>query len=522
MDAAAGSHSPHDGGSAKQDPACGRRGKALAALALVLLLAGIGLRFHRLGAKALWLDEVFTLVRAGEGSAGEILRRVQQNERHPPLFHLLSAPALRLLRGDAAARILPAVASSLTLALAALLAWRLYGPAAGLFTLALSACSSFQVALAQEGRPIELATFFLLASTFAFVRLTSAPRAGPAWLVLYAAAVALSLYTYYYALYPVLAQFLALPLRGGAGGRRWPVAAAGAAGILLLVPWIAYAWPSLVLFSSLAAGESGVNYDAGILAGLARALLAFPLGLPGGWPNGLLAAGLAVALGAALVFLRRRRGDLALFALLLGLPLLAVYVSPFRPEYFQPRHLAFVAPLVLVLLGGLLAGMRPRWAAALPLAAWLALNAWALSLYFDDGYRKTPVREMAEAVASAARPGDAVLLNPAFAVFSWERYADTQRTPAIAVYPDHFAELPARIASCRRIWLLEYRSRTFGPLASYHKTVERAMRFTGLRRSLSGASETLVCSLYEAKVAPAGSPPPAPRQTRGLPPRAGN
>ena len=116
----------------------------------LLVLAGAGLRFSGLGDKALWLDEVFTMVRTHQAGPAEILERVKTNERHPPLFHLLSAPFLRPGHGDAAVRLLPALASTLAVLLTGLLAWRMFGRGAGLAAAALAACSSLEVTVAQD------------------------------------------------------------------------------------------------------------------------------------------------------------------------------------------------------------------------------------------------------------------------------------------------------------------------------------------------------------------------------------
>jgi len=496
------------------------RPKLFLTLLVLLVLAGAGLRFHALGDKALWLDEVFTLVRTDDAGALEILQRVRANERHPPLFHLLSAPLLRPGHGDAAVRILPALASTLTVLMAGLLGRRLFGPTAGLVAALLLALSAFEVTVAQEGRPAALATLLLLASTFAFHRAVFGPRGRKALPVLaaYGLLTALALHTYYYAAFLLAAQLLFLPILGLMRGREgrylqrccWPAAAAGAVGILLFLPWAFSARESLQRFSSMAAGKESVNYGLVTVVDFFRTLAVHPLKFSIGWLNLALAI-LVLALLAAglLLWPRRDRQDLVLAGLLLLLPLLGVMASPFKPEIFQPKHLAFLSPVFIILLARLLSRIRPRWATLVPAVLIIGLNIFSLTLYYGDGYHKTAVRECTAAIATSVRPGDAILFNPAFASGSFERYEAGTPLPKIIVYPNRFDTLRGELLRHRRVWLVEYRGATFGPLPSYNATVRRALRPIGGQRTFAGVNEAITVSLHHHLAAGRSRPEPS-------------
>ncbi len=498
----------------------GRRLWIVPLVLCLLVLAGAGLRYYHLGEKALWLDEVFTLVRTQQAGPAEIMERIKTHERHPPLFHLLSAPLLRPGHGDAAVRLLPALASTLSVLFTALLAWRMFGRSAGLAAAALAACSSFEVAVAQEGRPAALATFLLLASTLAFHRAVFGKRdRGALWAaILYGLLVALALHTYYYAVYLVAAQLLfllvhgALDARGSSFSRsfRWPVALAGVAGCLLLLPWALWVRESLLRFSEMASARETVNYGPLAVADFFRALYVFPLKFSAGWLNwGLAVLVLAQLAAALLIFRKRDRRQLLLVVLLLALPLVAVLASPFKPELFQPRHLAYLSPVFFILLARLLTVLRPRWAAIMLAIGFLVLNIFSLRLYYDPGYRKTAVRDCTAAIAASARPGDAVLFNPAFASPSFERYEPGPALPKIIVYPSRFDELRGELLRHRRVWLVEYRGATFGPLPSYGAAMGRTMRPAGGQRTFSAVNEAITVSLHINPAArqrrPAGS-----------------
>lgn len=512
------------------EPTRQKRERLILLALAILVLAAAGLRFYQLGKKALWMDEVFTLVRTYQAGPAEILERVKTHERHPPLFHLLSAPFLRPGHGDAAVRLLPALASTLTVLLTGLLGWRFFGPSAGLAAAGLAAFSSFEISVAQEGRPAALATLLLLASTLAFYRAVFGERGRTtmAAAIAYGLLAALSLYTYYYAVYLLAAQFLfllglgaadALVSGGGSGrvkaflrGCRRPVLLAGAAGGLLVLPWAIHARESLLRFSGMASAKETVNYGPLAAVDFFRALYVFPLKFSADWINLVIAIlVLAQVAAALLIHGKRDRRQLLLTGLLLALPLAAVLVSPFKPELFQPRHLAFLTPVFFILLARLLTVLRPRWIAVLLGVAFLGLNIFSLQLYFDSDYRKTAVRDCTSAIAASARPGDAVLFNPAFASYSYERYESGSPQPKIIVYPNRFDSLRGELLKYRRVWLVEYRGATFGPLPSYGATVGRAMRPAGGRRTFAGVNEAITVSLHRSPAArnrrPAGAGP---------------
>jgi hypothetical protein len=254
----------------------------------------------------------------------------------------------------------------------------------------------------------------------------------------------------------------------------------------------------------MAAAKETVNYGPLTLLDFFRALTVFPLKFGAGWLNWGLALLVALLLAAAFFAgWRRHRPSAALFGLLLALPLLAVLLSPFKPELFQARHLAFLCPYFLVLLAALPGLLRPRWLAIIPGLLYLGLNLFSLQLYFDEGTRKTAVREAAAAIAAAARPGDAVLFNPAFAGQAFERYEVGPPLPKIIVYPNEFDRLKGELLRRPRVWLVEYRGATFGPLPSYDATVRRTLRPAVRPRTFAGYNEAITVSLH---VNPAARP----------------
>ncbi|MBL7223812.1 MAG: glycosyltransferase family 39 protein, partial [Candidatus Brocadiae bacterium] len=183
-----------------------RRPIALAALAIALLALGVGLRFYRLGAKSLWLDEAQTLFYV-DRPLGETLAAVRARDAHPPLYYAL----LHLWMGgsscEARARAFSALASTLTLVVFFDLARRLLGIGAALVAAGVLAVSAFQVYFAQEARHYALATLWVTLAWWFLVLLLKRGkgRAWPLWLGLAVANTA-ALYTFYYTLFAIVAQ----------------------------------------------------------------------------------------------------------------------------------------------------------------------------------------------------------------------------------------------------------------------------------------------------------------------------
>jgi len=167
-------------------------------LALALILAaGAALRFATLESQGFWFDEAFTVQIASlEPSA--MLERLVATENTPPLYYVLTAVSERLFGADEAAlRVLPALAGTLTIPVVAWAAAMLAGRRAALIAGALTASSPLLVWYSQEARSYSLLTLLAAVSFLSFV--ATLQGRGRRWAWAWSAASALALCTHYLA-----------------------------------------------------------------------------------------------------------------------------------------------------------------------------------------------------------------------------------------------------------------------------------------------------------------------------------
>ncbi len=145
---------------------------------IAILLIGAFLRFYRLGAKSLWLDEAFTLWVANH-SFGDVWNWIARIDQHPPLFYLLLSGWVKLF-GDSeiTIRALPALLGTLTLPLFYATARRIAPPTTALLALLLLAINPFHIDYAQDTRMYTLLTFAGCGAIYFMLRLVGDERVG--------------------------------------------------------------------------------------------------------------------------------------------------------------------------------------------------------------------------------------------------------------------------------------------------------------------------------------------------------
>lgn len=279
-------------------------------------------------------------------------------------------------------------------------------------------------------------------------------------LVAYGLLASFSLYTQYFAVWPILAHLLhALLLsrrtRGDARPVRFlpffvTVAAAG----LSFVPWFLYflaappgASPAIVppygrylhAVWRMAVGPAFVPLDR-VRAdeGVGSVLREQPVAIA---VSALL---WLVPIAFGVRALGKDRGLRSFLACGILLPSVAVVALGIRYPLVEEKYLVFLAPLFLLIavLGALTA---PRWAKPLLLAALVAVHAAGLVAYHarevpavievlagGHPYGKEQWREVQGAVSRATAKGDVVLLHAPYMRFVWDFYAKgdlVERTP---------------------------------------------------------------------------------------------
>jgi len=426
-------------------------GAGLAALAGLALW----LRLHTLGSQSFWFDEVLTAI--GAQSLTWVLY-TPQIFGHPPLQYL-AALATAALGADESSLRAPFLAAGVaTIVATACLGRRLLGPGTGLLAAGMLALAPFHVELSQLARPYAFLLLFSVLSLLALLRALEEGR-GTDWLW-FSALAALNVYTHYLALEVLLLEAVTAGLWLRRAGRLRILAALvsfGAVGLLLL-PWV----PVFRRLGAAHVGGGALPLPA--LMDLVMGVFVSQFVGPG--PEGLLAAGLVLC---GLLGLRRRPRVATTMLLWLVLPLAWLWAA--QPAHFVAgRHLAFVMPVVFLLLGhGItsLAGAATRvrrWprsadgalaravagsVAAMLLLMWTAPTAAGLHGYYRHRLG-TDWRTVAEVLDRLHAPGDEVVatLGAAYPL----RYYWRESVPEVDAtsLPRHHRAL----AAGRRLWIV--------------------------------------------------------------------
>ena len=350
-----------------------------------LLAIGAALRFYRLGARSLWLDEVLVWDESGGASIGAVVRRLSAVPSLMPLHFVITWIVRRFGDSEIWLRLVPAVAGALAVPAMFAVARDLFGRRAGIIAALLVAVSPFLIWYSQENAAYALLVLLTIVQMqLAYLAVT---RSRLVYWLGFSIVTLVSLYNDYLALLPTVAAFafialalagrvlagaflrspsqnISLSLRGRAG---WGLlAAAFGSGLLVLLGYL----PWLRIFRTfLHHQEYGLSrFSAAHHATLAEVQSQLAIFGLQGVVFVLFVAGLVLA---ALWTVRRRPEAVLLTVLWLLVPLAAFFYS-LRGGLVTlwPRYLIFVLPAALLLVAvaidevsswlGRIAGRRSR------------------------------------------------------------------------------------------------------------------------------------------------------------------
>ncbi len=202
-----------------------------------LLLFGFALRVHRLGERAVWWDEGWSVWMARHSLLA--IAQETAHDVHPPLYFWL-LHSWRLLLGDSefGLRLLSAVFGTLAIAATYLLGKAMAGRYVGLLAALFLTVSRFHIVWSQEIRMYALAGLLALLAAWAAMRFWEG-RGGLLAYIFFTTAGLLSLYLYF----PIPVAINAAFLWQWRHKRRllWRWAAAQTAVLIILSLWLQYA-----------------------------------------------------------------------------------------------------------------------------------------------------------------------------------------------------------------------------------------------------------------------------------------
>ncbi|MEZ4713793.1 MAG: glycosyltransferase family 39 protein [Caldilineaceae bacterium] len=425
----------------------------------LIIIVGASLRFGAIGAKAIWLDEAFSIWVARH-SLLEIIQWLIRIDQHPPLYYLLLhywIGAFGDLQG--AVRAFSALCGTLTIPLFYAAGKELYDAKVGLLAALMLAVAPFHVRFAQETRMYALLTLAVAAQLYFLAHVLRNPSAAKwRWVGLAATQVALMLTHNTAAVYFPLALNVAIFLLVFLPSKS-STQAADLPGLAhpdrprFVRKWLLFQLLALLIWSVWAQAfvvqARGVDVEFwiapptldSILATLHTLILAhvprwFPL-----WP---LADLLFWGLAAYGVYTQRGRPRRAiLLSVLCVAPILIALAVSLRRPLFYDRTLIWVTlPLYLLIAVGIaqmsqgastiflrrLDALASSWTGSraqigqwVSIGAILALSAFALTSYYFY-FQKEDWDKAAAYLAEQVQPGDMIIFNATWVQLPFEYY----------------------------------------------------------------------------------------------------
>ncbi len=449
-------------------------------ICLVTLLAFV-LRVYLLDAQSMWSDEGLSLYRA-RLSLGELFQNtivvdgIATRDTNPPFYFLLLNLWQRVA-GDSVfvLRYVSVLAGLLSVPLLYRLGRLVGSPRSsgllvGLGAAFLLAISPFHIWMSQELRnyaPLVLLNLFSVYGLFRYLipagRQGVGTAGGRRWLVLWAGAGLLGIYTHYFGFFVMAYGALALAL--AFVWRRWrpPLWLVVLAALLLLITLP-------ILPVALGRFRAGQQIDFALLPPgvvMRQALNAYAVGISPSLGQPLwrvLPVALTALAGLGLLFRCRQWAAAWLVLGYAAFPLvILLLLSQLNPLYNGPRHVLIGLPpfLILVACGVLL------WPGRLRFVGWLlglflliSQGQWLWVQYHDPALAKDDVRGAAEFLNQHATANDLIVLHDTLIQFTFEHYYDGA-APVTAIPPLWQQDVDAAIAELvaagdgpERLWFL--------------------------------------------------------------------
>lgn len=419
----------------------------------LLALFGLALfiRFYRLGAQPLWLDEGSTWAKVTRNQIGLLLRDLVSPTEGYPLFRLLLKVDTRLLGdGEWALRLPSALAGAFAVPAIFALGRELRGSITGLGAALLLLLSPFAIWQAQDANAYSLT---LLVTILLALTLSRAIRLHTrrSWL-LFAVVALIALFTHRLLVFALLGCVVAWVACCAGRWRRWMLVAVALVGLALAAAMV-------VVFKRQNAGAQYAQV--GLLDAAWWTFNQFAIGQGPGivrklW---LLPFGLLTLIGGVLLLRdalqRRVRG--AMIVLALALVPLVLFAILLLVPIFEARYLTIVLPFWLLTLAWALPessraimdrAAGSRWQARIVrLGSWflvlgsLIVSIWAVRLpgrgIFSGAVVKEDYRDAIRELAQRVHPDDRIIVYPDAVLALFQYYAprvSDQPWPEVTVY----------------------------------------------------------------------------------------
>ncbi len=431
----------------------------------LLVIAGAALRFVDLGGPSLWIDEMFTAMRA-QASLQRMFVLVRESGNQTPFYYL--ALQAYPTGSEWALRSFSALLGLLGIVLLAYTVRQLYGRAdVALWAAALLAVNPYHVWLSRNGRFYSLVFVLALLASYSFLWLINHQQSRVHWVLLVLSSAAAYITHYLTVALPV-AQYVVLGFvlrRRRRFFRHWLLAQI-VAGIPLLL-WVIY----LMRGGTVSAGINWIEKPApeDILLTLTNMTVGYTQDVP--W---YALPGLALALaGLAIGVARTVRQPVIqterwYWFWLVTLTLLSIFAVSWllHPLYVDRYFALFLPGIILLVVYGwdtLAERGRPRWGAAAP---WLSTGALAvialtglvqvITTIDARRYYKEEWEQAADYVAANFQPGDGVLAGTPPELLLFKRYFAVQDFAYSWTKEDNLQTIEPYQEPVSRVWMISH------------------------------------------------------------------
>jgi mannosyltransferase len=383
-------------------------------LAAITLL-GACLRLLHLGQKSYWWDEIAT-IRLARMPLPEFLHALWRFEANMSFYYLLVRGWIQFGDGEAWLRLLSAIFAIAAIPAIYAVGKVVSGRTTGLLAALILSVNAAHVAYAQEARSYSLLIFLCLLSLLFFLRMD---ESGTFNAVSYVAVSTLAVYTHFFAVFFLAAQWSSLPWRRWTAGQWKKFLLPIFVTAVLISPALAYmafrrteqlAWlghPNVreivQLVYVLVANLGAYRRELAILY-----LVLGVLALRGAFWGARTKTDAAV------------RWRILVVATCVGLPVVLVYAISFWTPIFFPRFLLICLPPFVLLAAHGLADLRPSWFRLAACALVVALSVGALRSYYQRP--KDDWRGLTGYLLQHAQAGDVVVACPSGAEAPIEYY----------------------------------------------------------------------------------------------------
>lgn len=379
---------------------------------VVLAAIGLALRFAHLTAKPFWFDECFS-VELARLQLGSFLRVIWWREANMSLYYALLRAWLHFGQSEFFIRGLSVLFSAATIPAIYWLGRQLYDRWVAIIAAVLFTFNAYGVRYAQEARGYSLFVLLATLSSGFFVSWLRDPRSRNR--ISYVVVSVLAIYTHFYALLLVLAQWIVLKICG-VPGAKLPERASESPRTF---PWRAISIAVIPLLVFVA------KTGAGPLRWVHRPswhdLPAFWQQLSGG-SNWLLPVLFLLACGAAVhisgIRVLKRNQDwetwrIQFLLIWLVFPIVLTIVLSFLRPVFLPRFLIFCQPPLIILAAAGVAQLRKPWLTVPVLALILLLAMQGIFFVYGHDYddQRDASGEAANFVLDHAQPGDGIIFH---------------------------------------------------------------------------------------------------------------